>query len=81
MMDLSDSMVGWMSSIVFLPSLFMGVIFSPLIDKLGAIKSGILVNFINICIGTIVPFSVGNEYLFLFVRFVSGLVDEPSWIV
>lgn len=28
LMNLSDSMVGWMSSVVYFPSLFMGVVFS-----------------------------------------------------
>lgn len=79
-MNLSDTMVGWMSSVVYLPSLFMGVLLSGLIDKLGPIISGVLVNCFNILVGVLLPYSYGNQYLFLVARFLSGVVDEPSWI-
>lgn len=74
-------MVGWMSSIVFFPSLFMGVVLSPFIDRFGPIVSGVFVNAFNILVGILAPLTYHNKYLFLLVRFLSGVVDEPSWIV
>lgn len=77
----SDSNIGWLSSIVFLPSLFMSMIVSPLVDKKGPIYCGFLFNIIADVLILIMPFVWKNYYALLFVRLLFGFVNEPCSLV
>lgn len=77
----TDSNIGWLSSIVFLPSLFMSMIVSPLVDKKGPIYCGFLLNIIADVFILIMPFVWKNYYALLFVRLLFGFVNEPCSLV
>lgn len=79
--NINDSQIGWLSSVIFCPSLFMALVIAPFIDRFGPLYVGIFCHAWFLLTTIIMPYVQHSYYALLVMRIVFGLLSEPSWLV
>lgn len=79
--NINDELIGWLSSVIFCPSLFMALVIAPFINRYGPMNVGIFCHIWFILTTIIMPFIQHNYVALLIMRIVFGLLSEPSWLV
>ncbi|TNJ29531.1 Major Facilitator Superfamily transporter [Giardia muris] len=81
--SITDSQIGWLSSISFLPSIFTTLVITPLIDRFGPIQVGFICQgwFLLITGLVLLPYVHRNYHAFLLSRFGFGLLSEQTWLL
>ena len=78
---ITDSAMGWLTSVSFLPSLVVTVLMAPLIDKHGPVAVGIFCCIWFVAVSVLMPFVQKSFSWLLVTRILFGLFSESSWIV
>lgn len=79
--NINDELIGWLSSVIFCPSLFMALVIAPFINRYGPMNVGIFCHIWFIVTTIIMPFIQHEYYALLVMRIIFGLFSEPSWLV
>lgn len=79
--DITDSAMGWLTSVAFLPSLVVSVLIAPMIDRHGPVAVGIFCCTWFVAISILMPFVQRSFGWLLVTRILFGLFSESSWIV
>lgn len=78
---ITDSAMGWLTSVPFLPSLVITILVAPLIDKYGPVAVGIFCCIWFVAVSILIPFVQASFSWLLVTRVLFGLFSESSWIV
>lgn len=78
---ITDSAMGWLTSVAFLPSLVVSILIAPVIDKYGPITVGIFCCAWFVAVSTLMPFVQESFTWLLITRILFGLFSESSWII
>ncbi|KAH0574309.1 Major facilitator superfamily protein [Spironucleus salmonicida] len=80
-LDISLSQLGMLSSVIFLPSLFMPLICLPIIDKFGPILAGFYMNLFVLIITIPMGIFSQNYIGIIITRILAGIFQETTFLI
>jgi len=79
--NISESQLGLLGSIVFLPSLVSSMLTAPLMDAMGVLQFGLVCNLWFMFFTLFMPFVMRSYPAIMALRFFLGVLTQPAWLV